>query len=70
METRLTKKIKGTIIEAIFESDENCNIRFFNAKNCKNYDPEEVYTFEILIRHNENEDAKTLLNNAIKKLKN
>jgi hypothetical protein len=67
METTITKKIKGSIMENIFDSDENCNIRYYNAKNCTNYDPDKTYLFQVKIRHDENECAKTLLNNAIKK---
>jgi len=70
METLLRKRIKGTIIENIFESDKNCNIRYYNALNAENYDPERFYTFEIKIRHNEDQDPKELLETAIKNLKN
>lgn len=70
METTITKKVKGSIIENIFESDENCNVRYYNAKNVKDsdYDPEKVYTFEIKIRHNEDQDAKVLFAQAMSKL--
>ena len=59
MEKTITKRVKGSIIENIFESSSDVNIRYFNAKNIKGeYDPENVYTFEIKIRHNEDEDPK------------
>lgn len=67
METIIRKKIKRSIMENIFDSDENCNVRYYEAKNAVDYDPEKTYTFEVKIRHNEDEDPKTLLNNAIKK---
>ena len=70
METTITKKVKGSIMENIFDSDENCNVRYYNAKNVSenNYDPEKVYTFEIKIRHNEDQDAKVLFAQAMSKL--
>jgi len=70
METTITKKLKGAIMENIFDSDENCNVRYYNAKNVieNEYDPEKFYTFEIKIRHAEEEDPKELLNKAIKKI--
>lgn len=69
METTITKRVKGSIIENIFESSSTVNIRYFDAKNMKGkYDPEKVYTFEIKIRHNEDEDPKKLLEKAISNL--
>ncbi len=69
MEKTITKRVKGSIIENIFESSSDVNIRYFNAKNIKGeYDPENVYTFEIKIRHNEDEDPKKLLAKAISNL--
>ena len=65
METTIKKRVKGSIVEAIFESDKNCNIRYYSAKNAENYDPENVYTFEINIRHSEDQDPKELLETAI-----
>jgi AAA15 family ATPase/GTPase len=69
-ETTITKRVKGTIIENIFDSSSDVNIRYYNAKNVpeNEYDPEKVYTFEIKIRHDEDQDAKELLNQAIKNL--
>lgn len=68
METTITKRVKGTIIENIFESSKTCNVRYYNAKNVSenDYEPEKVYTFEIKIRHSEDQNAKQLLNHAIK----
>jgi hypothetical protein len=72
METTITKRIKGSVIENIFESNNNCNVRYYEAKNIKddNYDPDKVYTFEIKIRHNEDQDPIELLNKAIIKSTN
>ena len=69
METTVTKRVKGSIIENIFESSSDVNIRYFNAKNViGEYDPENVYAFEIKIRHNEDEKPKQLLPKAISEL--
>jgi hypothetical protein len=70
METTINKKVKGSIMENIFDSDENCNIRYFEAKNCELYDSEKIYNFEVKIRHSEDQDPKELLNNAIKQRQN
>lgn len=69
METTITKRVKGSIIENIFESSSDVNIRYFSAKNVtEEYDPENVYTFEIKIRHNDHENPKKLLAKAISDL--
>ena len=68
METFVNKKLKGSVMENIFETSNTVNIRFYNAKNADNYDPNETYTFEIKVRHNEDEDPKELLKKAIKEL--
>lgn len=69
METTITKKIKGSVMENIFDKDENCNIRYYKNLNLffnEIYNPEKVYTFEIKIRHNEDQDPKELIKQAIK----
>ena len=70
METFVNKKLKGSVMENIFESSKTVNVRYYEAKNADNYDPNEIYTFEIKVRHNEDEDPKELLNKAIKEQKN
>ena len=70
METTIKKRVKGAIVEAIFKSDKNCNIRYYSAINAENYDPENVYTFEINIRHGIDQDPKELLETAIKNFNN
>lgn len=63
METTIRKKIKGAIMETIFESDENCNVRYFtNNDDVNDFDPEKKYMYTIVIRHSENENPKELLN--------
>jgi hypothetical protein len=70
MHTTITKRLKGAIMENIFDSSDIVNVRYYNAKNVSDndYDPEKVYTFEIKIRHNEDEEPKQLLEQAIKNL--
>lgn len=58
-------------METLFDKTDLINIRFFKNKNIKSdkdYSKEEVYLYEITIRHNEDEDPKKILNNAIKQL--
>ena len=69
METIVNKKLKGSVMENVFDSTKTVNIRHYKAKSADNYNPEETYTFEINVRHNEDEDPKELLNKAIKELK-
>lgn len=69
METTITKKLKGSVMENIFDSDKNCNVRYYKNLNLffnELYNPEKVYTFEIKIRHNEDQEAEQLLKTAIK----
>jgi hypothetical protein len=70
METIITKRIKGSTMEAIFDSS-NINVRYYKNLNLffnAIFDPEKVYTFEIKIRHNEDQEPKQLLEQAIKNL--
>lgn len=70
METTITKRQKGAIMENIFDSSDIVNIRYYDAKNihANDYDPDKVYTFEIKIRHNEDQEPKQLLEQAIKSI--
>lgn len=71
METTIKKRIKGSVIEQIFESSNTVNVRYYNAKigEHQEYDSEKVYTFDVKIRHNEDEDPKQLLEQEIKNIK-
>lgn len=71
METKI--KVKATLkeVKEIFKSTEKVYIKFYKP-SCKNfnideYDNEKIF-FDINVRHNENEDAKNLFNNALKQL--
>jgi hypothetical protein len=71
METTIIKTVKGATMEQLFNDDANCNIRYYKALNLKNekdYNPEEKYRFEILIRHTEETEAEKLFQNAIIKI--
>jgi len=71
METTITKRLKGTIMENIFDSSDIVNVRYYKNLNLffnALYDPEKNYTFEIKIRHNEDQEPKQLLEQAIKNL--
>lgn len=67
METLIRTREKGAVIEKIFDSSKECNIRHYAAENAQNYDPEQFYTFEVNIRHSEDQDPKELLEKAIEK---
>ena len=70
METTFTKKVKGGIIETIFDnSTEDFSIRFFNClESVENWDENKTYKYKIIIRHSENTDARKLLSEEIKRL--
>lgn len=70
METTITKKVKGSTMETIFDSTELINIRYFKIKDKlfkkKDFDENATYVYEINIRHNDNENPEELLLNTIK----
>jgi len=70
METTIRKTVKGATMKAIFDSPELINIRHYRAENFKEKDDKEdsVYLYEINVRHNDNENPKELLANAIKNI--
>lgn len=73
METTITKKIKGSTMETIFDSTELINIRHFKIKNKifkeEDFNENSTYLYEIKIRHNDNENPEELLLNTIKTIK-
>lgn len=68
METTITKRLQSDKMVKIFESTDLINIRYFSARNFKGADFKEdnTYTYDIVVRHNEDEDALSLFNNALK----
>lgn len=67
METTIRKTVKGATMEAIFNTPELLNVRYFKCLNLDsedNFDPEYRYKYEIKIRHAENEDANVLFEEA------
>ncbi len=69
METIIKKTVKGKVVEAVFENSKIVNIRYYEAQDVSNgYDSDKVYTFDIKIRHNEDESPKILFNKAVKEV--
>lgn len=67
MHTTITKSLKGVIMEHIFEHQkETVYVKHYKGKleDGEKYDPENVYKFEITVRHNEDEDPKQQIKNA------
>ena len=58
MQTTVTKKITPEVMDAVFDRRDLVNIRLCQPKGKS--------SFEIVIRHNEDEDPNKLLNDAIK----
>lgn len=72
METFIIKRLKPTEIVTLFENTNNVNIRYFEMVN-NNIEyhviPNNVYTFNVKVRHNENEDPNKVFNKALKELR-
>ncbi len=71
METTIIKRVKGSTMEKLFDNPEIINIRYFKAKidfDKIKYNENSSYFYELKIRHNENEDAEILFENAVKKV--
>ena len=70
METLITKRLKVSKMHKIFDAQhENFLVKYFKPKNCnvsEKIEIDDLINFEILIRHNDEMDAKTLFNNALK----
>ena len=70
METVIKKQVKGKTMEAIFENSEVISVRHYNALNlldADDYDENETYIYEIVIRHPEDTDAGKLFTKEVKK---
>lgn len=70
METVIRKKVSISLIEKLFERTDLINIRYFNCidKNFNKEEKERPFLFEIRIRHNEKQEAQTIVVNAIKNI--
>jgi len=67
MTTTITKTVKGSTMEFIFDNCETFSVRHFKALdlvNEKDYNPENRYKYEITIRHAENKGANLLFEEA------
>lgn len=69
METTIIKRIKPKQIDTLFHSDK-VNIRYYKARNYDIGDDNKVYTYDIAIRHSEDEDPVKVFNKALKGLDN
>lgn len=73
METTITKKLKVSKMHKVFDDQHyDFMVKYFKPKNSnvlEKIEMEDVITFEILIRHSEDTNAKELFNNALKSVK-
>lgn len=71
MNTTIKRKITITEIEKLFEKRELINIRYYHCidKKFSENELEEPFLFEIIIRHNEDENVMEIWTTANKKLK-
>lgn len=68
MKTTIVKRIEGRVMELLFDDTSLINVRYFKATDLEDevdYDPQEYYTYEIKIRHPEDENAENILSQAI-----
>lgn len=70
MQTTIHKKVKGSVMEQIFDKAETFSVRYFNIPSFdgdfRKYNKNQEYDYEIVIRHPEKTDAEKLFNKAIK----
>ena len=70
METLITKRLKVSKMHKIFDAQhDDFMVKYFKPKNSnvsEKIEMEDVINFEILIRHNDEMEAKTLFNKALK----
>ena len=64
MTTTILKKITGIQMVAVF--NENSFIRYFETKKLK--DIQDIHTYHITIRHNEDENPNEVLEESLKKI--
>lgn len=70
MQTTIKKNISVNQIEKVFDLTDHINIRWYQpSKKQEITDFDAKIGYDITIRHNEDEDPKELLNNAISKIK-
>jgi len=71
MQTTFKKKVKGIVMENIFDNSpsEQLSVRYYKnltMKDDEEFNEDRVYNYEIIIRHPDGTDAITLFDNAIK----
>lgn len=64
MSTTLRKRLTGVQMVKLF--DENSFIRYFETK--QNKPIEDVHMYKITLRHDENENPKTIIKKALKSI--
>lgn len=71
METTIIKTVKAKYMLELFEMRDKINIKYFQAHNYiyGDDDCEVIYTYDIVIRHNEKQDAEKLFNKLLKYVK-
>lgn len=64
MESNITMPIRGKYMEKLFD---DLNIRHFQVRyiNESDYNPENIYTFDIVVRHSKDENAEDLINSLL-----
>lgn len=71
METTIIKRVKGCVMETIFDRySDICNVRYYNSLNLKDEEdfiPEKTYKYEIRIRHSEGTNANDIFELAKKR---
>jgi hypothetical protein len=70
METTILKRISPQKLAVMFNDHaDKINIRYFNAltkEEINEHNDHNVFTFEVKVRHNENENPNKLFNNVLK----
>lgn len=71
METTLYKRIQGKKLEMMFDSAlDKCTIKFYEALNLndENYNPKNVYSFRILVRHSDDVTGEEIFKQNFNKM--
>lgn len=73
METTFKKKVKGVVMENIFDNSgsELFMVKYYanlTIKDDEEFIEDKSYRYEITLRHPEGTDAITLFNNAVKQI--
>lgn len=71
METTIRRKVKAKVLEEIFDNCTSFSVRYFNASNFieSEYSPENIYSYEIKIRHAEEANARKLFDDEVRRVK-